>query len=82
MTKQERIDPELKQAINFSDLNSLDEGLEVALRLKWSEFSINDVPEDKIESSIEALELFIISTKRLGLLRSYSKITSSQISKR
>ena len=49
MARQKKMDPELKQAINFSDLNSLDEGLEVALRLKWSEFSINDVPEDKIE---------------------------------
>ena len=49
MAKQKRLDPELKQAINFSDLNSLDEGLEVAIRLKWSEVSINDVPEDKIE---------------------------------
>ena len=49
MAKQKKMDPELKQAINFSDLNSLDEGLEVAIRLKWSEVSINDVPEDKIE---------------------------------
>ena len=49
MARQKKMGPELKQAINFSDLNSLDEGLEVAIRLKWSEVSINDVPEDKIE---------------------------------
>ena len=49
MTKQKIIDPELKQAINFSNLNSLEEGLGIALGQKWSEVSINDVPEDKIE---------------------------------
>ena len=49
MAKQKRLDPELKQAINFSDLNSLEEGLGIAIRQKWNEVSINDVPEDKIE---------------------------------
>ena len=49
MAKQERIDPDLKPVIHFSDLNSLEEGLGIALGQKWSEVSINDVPEDKIE---------------------------------
>ena len=49
MAKQKRLDSELKQAINFSDLNSLEEGLGIAIRQKWNEVSINDVPEDKIE---------------------------------
>ena len=49
MAKQKRLDPELKQAINFSDLNSLEKGLGIALGKKWNEVSINDVPEDKIE---------------------------------
>ena len=49
MGKQKRLDPELKQAINFSDLNSLEKGLGIALGKKWNEVSINDVPEDKIE---------------------------------
>ena len=49
MAKQKRLDPELKQAINFSDLNSLEKGLGIALVKKWNEVSINDVPEDKIE---------------------------------
>ena len=40
---------ELKPVINFSDLNSLEEGLRIALGQKWSEVNINDVPEDKIE---------------------------------
>ena len=44
------MDPELKQAINFSDLNSLEQGLEIGLEREWSEVIINDVPEDKIES--------------------------------
>jgi len=50
MAKQKRLDSELKQAINFSDLNSLEEGLGIAIRHKWNEVSINDVSEDKIES--------------------------------
>jgi hypothetical protein len=49
MTKQTLIDPELKQVINFSNLNSLEEGLGIAIMRNWSEVSINDVPEDKIE---------------------------------
>ena len=40
---------ELKPVISFSDLNSLEEGLGIAIGQKWSEVSINDVPEDKIE---------------------------------
>jgi len=40
---------ELKPVINFSDLNSLEEGLRIALGEKWNEVNINDVPEDKIE---------------------------------
>ena len=40
---------ELKPVISFSDLNSLEEGLGIAIGKKWSEVSINDVPEDKIE---------------------------------
>ena len=50
MTKQKIIDPELKQAINFSNLNSLEKGLGIAIMRNWSEVSIKDVPEDKIES--------------------------------
>jgi hypothetical protein len=49
MAKQEIIDPDLMPVINFSDLNSLEEGLGIAIGQKWSEVSINDVPEDKIE---------------------------------
>ena len=48
MAKQKRLDPELKQAINFSDLNSLEEGLGIAIRQKWNEVSINDVAKDKM----------------------------------
>ena len=40
---------ELKPVISFSDLNSLEEGLGIAIGQKWNEVSINDVPEDKIE---------------------------------
>ena len=49
MPKPEKIDPDLMPVINFSDLNSLEEGLGIAIGQKWSEVSINDVPEDKIE---------------------------------
>jgi hypothetical protein len=49
MAKQTLIDPELKQVINFSNLNSLEEGLGIAIMRNWSEVNINDVPEDKIE---------------------------------
>lgn len=49
MPKPEIIDPDLMPVINFSDLNSLEEGLGIAIGQKWSEVSINDVPEDKIE---------------------------------
>jgi hypothetical protein len=49
MPKPEIIDPDLMPVINFSDLNSLEEGLGIAIGQKWNEVSINDVPEDKIE---------------------------------
>jgi hypothetical protein len=46
MTKQTLIDPELKQVINFSNLNSLEEGLGITIMRNWSEFSIKDVHEE------------------------------------
>ena len=49
MAKPEIIKSNRKRTFRFSNFKKLEKGLEIAIERKWSEVSINDVPEDKIE---------------------------------
>ena len=49
MAKPEIIKSNRKRTFRFSKFEELEKGLEIAIGQKWSEVSINDVPEDKIE---------------------------------